>query len=101
MATAADSAKDRMIAIIESQPDDSSYDEILRELALARMINRGLADSDAGKVVSDEEMGRRIQSWQDYTQRGHKLRFCTMGLRARRRTLSQSDGLGGPSYRFP
>ena len=64
MATAGDSVKDCMIAIIASQPDDSSYDEILRELALARMIKRGLADSDAGRTVSDEEMGRRIQSWQ-------------------------------------
>ncbi len=64
MATTGDSTKDRMIAIIESQPDDSSYDEILRELALARMIKRGLADSDANRTVSDEEMGRRIQSWQ-------------------------------------
>ncbi len=65
MATTGESAKDRMIAIIASQPDDSSYDEILRELALARMIKRGLADSDAGRTVSDEEMGRRIQSWQE------------------------------------
>jgi predicted transcriptional regulator len=65
MATARDSAKDRMIAIIASQPDDSSYDEILRELALARMVKRGLADSDAGRIVSDEEMGRRIKAWQE------------------------------------
>ena len=28
-------------------------------------------------------------------------RTCTMGLRARRGMLSQSDGRGGPSYRFP
>ena len=36
-----------------------------------------------------------------YTARGHKLRFCTMALRGRREPPSQSDGLGGPSYRFP
>ncbi len=65
MATAGDLVKDRMIAIIASQPDDSSYDEILRELALARMIKRGLADSDAGRTVGDEDIGRRIQSWQE------------------------------------
>ena len=59
-----ESPKSRMIAIIEGQPDDSSYEEILRELALARMIDRGLADSDAGHTVSDEEMGRRIRSSQ-------------------------------------
>ena len=45
-------AKEQMARIIEAQPEDSSYDEILRELALARMVERGLADSDAGRTVS-------------------------------------------------
>jgi predicted transcriptional regulator len=57
-------AKEQMARIIEDQPDDSSYDEILRELALSRMIERGLADSDAGRTLSNEEMARRILSWQ-------------------------------------
>ena len=48
------SPKSRMIDIIQNQPDDSSYDEILRELAFARMIELGLADSDAGRTVSSE-----------------------------------------------
>jgi len=52
-----------MIDIIQKQPDDSSYDEILRELAFARMIELGLADFDAGKTISNEELARRIQSW--------------------------------------
>ena len=56
--------KHRMIEIIQSQPDDSSYDEILRELAFARMIELGLADSDAGRTISNEELGRRMKSWQ-------------------------------------
>lgn len=58
------SAKERIAKIIQDQPDDSSYDELLRELALARMIDRGLADADAGKTISHEEMGRRIKTWQ-------------------------------------
>jgi predicted transcriptional regulator len=56
--------KHRMIEIIQSQPDDSSYDEILRELAFARMIELGLADLDAGRTVSSDEVKRRIESWQ-------------------------------------
>ena len=56
--------KHRMIEIIQSQPDDSSYDEILRELAFARMIELGLADLEAGRTVSSEEVRRRIESWQ-------------------------------------
>lgn len=57
------SAKDTMADIIGRQPDDSSYDEILRELAYARMVNRGLDDSDAGRTVSDDEIKRKIESW--------------------------------------
>ena len=57
------SAKEQMSKIVQEQPDDSSYDEILRELALARMIERGLADSQAGRTISDEEIGRRIKTW--------------------------------------
>jgi len=50
-----------MIDIIGRQPDDSSYDEILRELAFARMVQRGLADSDAGRTLSDDDEWRWIQ----------------------------------------
>jgi hypothetical protein len=57
------SAKEYMTQIIQSQPDDSSYDEILKELAFARMIERGVADSHAGRTISNEEMKRRIESW--------------------------------------
>ena len=57
------SAKEQIAKILQDQPDDSSYDEILRELAFARMVERGLADSDAGRTISHEEMGRRIKTW--------------------------------------
>jgi predicted transcriptional regulator len=57
-------AKEKMTEIIQQQPEDSSYDEILRELAFARMVERGLEDSRKGRTISDEEMQRRIQSWQ-------------------------------------
>lgn len=56
--------KNVMIDIIQSQPDDSSYDEILRELAFKRMIERGLADSDNGRVISHEEMKKQVKEWQ-------------------------------------
>lgn len=58
------SAKEQIAKILQDQPDDSSYDELLRELAFARMIDRGLADSDTGKTISHEEMGHRIKTWQ-------------------------------------
>ncbi|MBM4034890.1 MAG: hypothetical protein FJ291_24370 [Planctomycetes bacterium] len=57
------SAKEQMQAVLEQQPDDSSYDELLRELAFARMVERGLADSRAKRTIRHEEMGRRIKTW--------------------------------------
>lgn len=57
-------AKEQMTRIIQEQPDDSSYDEILRELAFARMIERGLEDSKEGRTISNEDMERRIRVWQ-------------------------------------
>jgi len=53
-----------MTKIIQEQPDDCSYDEILRELAFARMIERGLEDSSANRTIRNEEMARRIKTWQ-------------------------------------
>ena len=57
-------AKEAMVKIIAQLPDDSSYEEILRELAFARMVQRGLNDSDEGRVVEDDEVRRKIESWQ-------------------------------------
>ena len=57
------SAKDIIKEIVDEQPEDSSFDEILRELFFARMVDRGLEDSLAGRTISDEELGRRIKTW--------------------------------------
>ena len=56
-------AKEELTRLIEKQPEDSSREEIVRELAFHVMVERGLADSDAGRIVSNEEMERRIRSW--------------------------------------
>lgn len=61
--TAVATAKERMFETLREQPDDSSYDELLHELAFARMVEHGLADSKAGRTISHEEMGQRIASW--------------------------------------
>lgn len=56
--------KDELTRLIQQQPEDSSSEEIVRELAFHVMIQRGLADSDAKRVISRDEMKRRIRSWQ-------------------------------------
>ncbi|MGE0468668.1 MAG: hypothetical protein AB7L09_07875 [Nitrospira sp.] len=59
------SANEQIAKVLQDQPDDSAYDEILRELALARMIEKGLADSDASRTIRHEEMGRCIKTWRN------------------------------------
>lgn len=55
--------KEQVSEIVQAQPDDSSFDEILRELAFSRMIERGLEDSRQGRVISNEAMQQRIRAW--------------------------------------
>lgn len=57
-------AKEAMVDIISRQPDDSSYDALLRELAYARMIQRGLQDAVEGRVKNDADVKNIIDSWQ-------------------------------------
>lgn len=56
-------AKDELRKILNEQPDDSSTEELVRELAFHVMVQRGLVDANAGRVISNKEMKRRIQSW--------------------------------------
>ena len=56
-------AKKELIQLIEEQPEASSQEEIVRELLFHLMVQRGLADADAGRVITNAEMGRRIRLW--------------------------------------
>lgn len=57
-------AKEELTRLIEEQPEDSPREEIVRELAFHVMVQRGVSDSDAKRVISNEEMARRICLWQ-------------------------------------
>lgn len=57
-------AKEHIAELIKRQPDDSTYDDIVRELAFDLMVQRGLTDSDEGRTISNEEMSHRIRTWQ-------------------------------------
>jgi len=55
--------KEELTRLVQGQPEDSSREEIVRELAFHVMVERGLADSDAKRIVSNEEMAHRIRTW--------------------------------------
>ena len=57
-------AKEELAQLIQAQPADSSSEEIVRELAFHVMVERGMADSDARRIISNDQMARRIRSWQ-------------------------------------
>jgi len=57
-------AKDDLKALLDAQPEDSSSEELVRELAFHLMVQRGLADSDNQRTISNAEMERRTRSWQ-------------------------------------
>ncbi len=55
--------KKQMAEVIQSQPEDASDEEIMRELAFERMVDRGLEDSRKGRAISNEEMKHWIRIW--------------------------------------
>ncbi len=55
--------KDEVKKIIDSLPEDTTYEEILRELAFDKMIGQGLDDVEDGKVISNQEMENTIAQW--------------------------------------
>ena len=57
-------AKHTVKKVMDSLPDDISYDEILKALAFNRMIERGLIDSKNGRTISNQEMKQKIKQWQ-------------------------------------
>ena len=55
--------KDEVKKIIDSLPEDTTYEEILRELAFDKMIGQGLDDVENAKVISNQEMENTIAQW--------------------------------------
>jgi len=56
-------AKEKIKALVDTLPDDATYEQILRELAFGEMVDRGVEDSRQGRVVSNDEMKKRIEAW--------------------------------------
>jgi predicted transcriptional regulator len=55
--------KQRTLDLITRLPEDSTYDQILQELALDRMIEAGLDDFEHGRTISHEEVRREVATW--------------------------------------
>jgi hypothetical protein len=49
--------------IIDTLPEDSSYDEIIRALAFDKIIQRGLEDVKNKRTISNKDMEQKIAQW--------------------------------------
>ncbi|MDP2157829.1 MAG: hypothetical protein Q8K68_09005 [Nitrospirota bacterium] len=55
--------KEKIREVLDTQPEDASYDEIVRELIFERMLESGLADVRENRVISNDDMEHRIKTW--------------------------------------
>ena len=55
--------KEKVINAINKLPGEFSIDEVIEELILLEKIDKGLAQSEANKVVPDEELDAELPEW--------------------------------------
>jgi predicted transcriptional regulator len=58
-------AKEQVQKILEVLPDDASLEDIQYHIYVRQRVDQGLADVDAGRVVSHEEAMRRLDKWRN------------------------------------
>ena len=58
-----ESAKQQVQDILEKLPEDASLEDIQYHIYVRQKIEQGLADVAAGRVVSHEEVQRRLAKW--------------------------------------
>ena len=61
--------KDEVIRMIEQLPDDCTLQQIQYHLYVREQVQEGLADIDAGRVVSHEAAKQTVAQWRKSTGR--------------------------------
>ena len=60
--------KEEVRRLLETLPDEASYEDIQHHIYVQQKIDRGLEASERGDFISDEEIERRIARWNGQTQ---------------------------------
>jgi hypothetical protein len=55
--------KTSVIKTITRFPDSFSIDELVDKMILLEKIEKGIQDADNGKVISEDELEKRIEEW--------------------------------------
>ena len=58
-----ETAKEEVRHILDSLPDDATFEDIQYRIYVRQAITAGLRDIDQGRVVSQEEVERRMSRW--------------------------------------
>ncbi len=56
-------AKEKVKKILDTLPDDSSFEDIQYDIYVRSKIEQGLKDIEEGSVLSQEEVERRMTKW--------------------------------------
>lgn len=58
-------AKETVRSLLESLPDDCSLDDVLYHLYVIQMVERGIADGEAGRLIPQETVAEEMRlKWQ-------------------------------------
>jgi len=57
------SAKEEVRKLLDQIPDDSSFEDIQYHIYVREKIEHGLKDAEQGRVLSQEEVERRLLKW--------------------------------------
>lgn len=60
-----ETAKEQVKRILDTLPEDASYEDIQYHIYVRQRIEQGLADVEAGRVIPHEEVVRRLAKWRD------------------------------------
>ncbi len=55
--------KTSVIETITRFPDNFSIDELVDKMILLEKIEKGMQDADNGRVISEDELEKRIEEW--------------------------------------
>lgn len=55
--------KTNVIKTIARLPEKFSIDELVDKMILLEKIEKGIKDADNGKIISDEELDKKIEEW--------------------------------------
>jgi predicted transcriptional regulator len=58
-----ETAKEQVQEILETLPEDASLEDIQYHIYVRQKIQQGMDDVEAGRVISHEEVQKRLAKW--------------------------------------